>query len=76
MTRFVLALLILFGVLFILLRVSAVAGTPEAQPTKVFDHTNSQYPARTTNPPNGCDNSDPACSEQIKGGECDSTKAI
>jgi hypothetical protein len=32
-----------------------------------FDHSNCQYPERATNPPNGCDNSDPACSELIKG---------
>ena len=25
-----------------------------------FDHSQCQYPDRTTNPPDGCDNSDPA----------------
>lgn len=33
-----------------------------------FDHSNCQYPNRNTNPPNGCDNSDPACPETIKFG--------
>lgn len=38
-----------------------------------FDHSQCQYPERSTNPPNGCDNSDP-CDPQdaVKGGsgEC------
>jgi hypothetical protein len=34
-----------------------------AQP---FDHSNCQYPDRWTNPPNSCDNSDPAVPECIK----------
>ncbi len=29
-----------------------------------------QYPDRLTNPAGGCDNSDPACVEEIKGGVC------
>lgn len=33
-----------------------------------FSHENCQYPNRETNPPNGCDNSDPACPETIKYG--------
>lgn len=35
-----------------------------------FDHSQCQYPTRTTNPPDGCDNSDPACPAEIKGGNC------
>ena len=31
-----------------------------ASDTKPFDHSQCQYPSRTTNPPDGCDNSDPA----------------
>lgn len=27
---------------------------------KTFNHNKCMYPVRTTNPPNGCDNSDPA----------------
>ena len=32
-----------------------------------FDHSQCQYPARATNPVDGCDNTDPACPELIKG---------
>ncbi len=32
-----------------------------------FDHSNCQYPQRWSNPPNACDNSDPAVPECIKG---------
>ena len=38
----------------------------EAQ-TSTFDHSDCQYPYRATNPSDGCDNSDPACPELIKG---------
>ena len=38
----------------------------EASETVPFDHSNCQYPERWTNPPNGCDNSDPAVPECIK----------
>lgn len=34
---------------------------------KSFDHSNCQYPERWSNPPDGCDNSDPAVPECIKG---------
>lgn len=37
----------------------------------VFDHSNCQYPDRASNPPDGCDNTDPACPLEIKGGSCD-----
>ena len=44
--------------------------TPNVKPTEAqqpaFDHSNCQYPDRWTNPPNGCDNSDPAVPECIK----------
>lgn len=30
-----------------------------------FDHSNCQYPTRSSNPPNGCDNSDPAVPECV-----------
>lgn len=32
-----------------------------------FDHSDCQYPERWSNPPQGCDNSDPAVPECIKG---------
>lgn len=44
-----------------------------ANAQEAFDHSQCQYPLRTTNPANGCDNSDP-CDPQdaVKGGsgEC------
>lgn len=37
-----------------------------------FDHANCQYPFRTTNPANGCDNSDPCDpASAVKGGSGD-----
>jgi len=30
-----------------------------------YDHSNCQYPARWSNPPDGCDNSDPAVPECV-----------
>lgn len=41
----------------------------QAAPAAQFDHAQCQYPARLSNPPDGCDNSDPACGEIIKGAE-------
>ena len=48
----------------------AVALPPQArtQPASAaFDHSNCQYPDRWSNPADGCDNSDPAVPECIKG---------
>lgn len=49
----------------------------DASASTEFDHSQCQYPDRTTNPPNGCDNSDP-CDPQsaVKGGsgECSDVK--
>lgn len=37
-----------------------------------FDHSSCQYPDRTTNPSNGCDNSDPCDPlDAVKGGSGD-----
>jgi hypothetical protein len=36
-----------------------------------FDHSQCQYPTRTTNPPNGCDNSDPCDPIKTKNGSGD-----
>lgn len=48
-----------------------------AQAVQSFDHSQCQYPDRNTNPPNGCDNSDPACPETIKFGyDCEPPVAI
>lgn len=42
-----------------------------AETTEPFDHSVCQYPYRLSNPENGCDNSDPACPLEIKGGSCE-----
>lgn len=36
-----------------------------------FDHSLCQYPERTTNPPDGCDNTDPCDPANVKGGSGD-----
>jgi hypothetical protein len=51
------------------------APNPAPQPTHLeqfFDHSQCQYPDRTTNPIDGCDNSDPCDPAATKGGsgEC------
>lgn len=42
-----------------------------ASAAQTFDHSNCQYPDRTTNPVDGCDNSDPCDPAQTKGGSGD-----
>lgn len=37
-------------------------------PETPFDHSNCQYPQRLSNPVDGCDNSDPAMPQCMKGG--------
>lgn len=55
------AALIATGGLYIL---NADSASPE--PSQVpFDHSNCQYPNRESNPPQGCDNSDPAIPECV-----------
>lgn len=53
-----------------LLMQDATAAPVEPKP---FDHSNCQYPNRASNPPDGCDNSDPARPECMKIGleDCD-----
>ena len=46
---------------------SASAAAPESTKT-TFDHSTCQYPERSTNPPDGCDNSDPCDPTNVKGG--------
>ena len=43
-----------------------IFGSPAA--AAQFDHSQCQYPNRETNPPDGCDNSDPARPECMKFG--------
>jgi hypothetical protein len=45
--------------------VFGLSNTTIAETTKPFDHSNCQYPNRLSNPPNGCDNSDPARPECV-----------
>lgn len=67
---------LLFGILVIqVLALGVMLSTmPEAHTapasalTNSFDHSPCQYPDRTTNPPNGCDNSDPCDPANVKGG--------
>lgn len=40
-----------------------------AMPQPAFSHENCQYPDRDSNPPDGCDNSDP-CDPSTKDGKC------
>lgn len=55
LTGALLVQLIIVGTLII-----APAQTRTQPAAAAFDHSQCQYPSRTTNPPNGCDNSDPA----------------
>lgn len=55
--------LIILGTLLI---APAESRPQPASAAQTFDHSNCQYPDRWTNPPNGCDNSDPAVPECIK----------
>ncbi len=59
--------------LTILLGTETRPQTALANPQVPFDHSECQYPDRTTNPHDGCDNSDPCDTQSaVKGGsgEC------
>lgn len=62
----VIAAFVIWALFVILSNASANSQQNSEQPA--FDHSRCQYPTRETNPPNGCDNSDPACPETIKYG--------
>jgi hypothetical protein len=68
LTGTLLVQLIILGTLFF---APAKTRTQPANAAQTFDHSNCQYPDRTTNPPDGCDNTDPACPETVKGGSGD-----
>lgn len=76
------AFLVAFVMVLVLLMLGAAwfffnANTPStaaASNLPVFDHMQCQYPTRSTNPANSCDNSDPACPAEIKGGSCEPNK--
>lgn len=62
----VIVILVILGLFYI----ANVLGVVNAQPAPskaAFDHSNCQYPDRWSNPADGCDNSDPAVPECIKG---------
>ncbi len=65
---------IIAGLLIGLVAAQLVQPSPQpanAQQSAVFDHSQCQYPDRTTNPADGCDNSDPCDPAQVKGGSGD-----
>jgi len=68
LTGALLVQIVVFGTLLI---APAETRTQPASAAPAFDHSNCQYPDRTTNPPNGCDNSDPCDPAQVKGGSGD-----
>lgn len=59
-------LLFALFVLWVLYAIFSNASATGQQNNAKFDHNRCQYPERDTNPPNGCDNSDPACPETMK----------
>lgn len=59
------ALAIMIGLL-IGLTAAQLAKPDQSKAVAAFDHSNCQYPDRWSNPPTGCDNSDPAVPECIK----------
>lgn len=73
----VIAFVIAGFVLFVAVIKSAEAATVTEPPAAVeFDHSNCQYPDRTTNPPDGCDNTDPCDPSTVKGGSGDCAPAL
>jgi hypothetical protein len=58
-TEIIAILLIMLTVGLLMLFLEAT-GKLKANAAPAFDHSQCQYPERTTNPPDGCDNSDPA----------------
>lgn len=69
----VLATVLAFVIFGVWLWLSANANASVSQPAPPFDHSDCQYPERLSNPPDGCDNSDPARPECMKFGteDCD-----
>jgi hypothetical protein len=65
--------IIVVGLMYIAFVFITFRDIAHAVPAIPFDHSNCQYPNRLSNPPNGCDNSDPARPECMKYGteDCD-----
>lgn len=65
---------IIVGLLIGLIAAQLVGTAPKttnAAESAPFDHSQCQYPTRTTNPPDGCDNTDPCDPANVKGGSGD-----
>ncbi len=65
---------LLAAMLFVLVMLAESGKTldqPGNSMPQPYDHSNCQYPERSTNPPNGCDNSDPCDPSNVKGGSGD-----
>ena len=58
---------IFFIAVFGLITLTGTQPTKPVSAAPSFDHSNCQYPERWSNPADGCDNSDPAVPECIKG---------
>lgn len=65
--QYVLAGVMVIGLLVANVFMPAETKTQPTQAAQSFDHSNCQYPDRWSNPVDGCDNSDPAVPECIKG---------
>lgn len=53
----------------LVLKDDGVSAAVQQTSTETFDHSNCQYPMRWSNPPDGCDNSDPAVPECVGKGQ-------
>lgn len=66
----------LFVVQVVVLVNLALPAQTRTQPASAaFDHSTCQYPDRWTNPPDSCDNSDPAVPECIKAASTQQSEA-
>lgn len=61
-----LTLSVVLGIIFGIILYNVSVGAVEE--IQKFDHSQCQYPNRLSNPPDGCDNTDPAQPECMKGG--------
>lgn len=66
-SKFALGFLVVIGLVAANLFAHVDIKTQPVSASQAFDHSNCQYPDRWSNPVDGCDNSDPAVPECIKG---------
>lgn len=75
MKKLILFTAALLAAIMFVVYMSAQVTVGQSQPAnslpEPYDHSNCQYPERSTNPPNGCDNSDPCDPSNVKGGSGD-----